>query len=262
MTIRLIKIIISLACIFSLSACISASQQFKLSGTQWILDTMYGQGLLPNTAITLKITEGDISGSSGCNLYGARYSTRSKNGINIKEVAHTDMGCHEPAGIMQQEEAYLSAVQKSTNYKYDGENLFIMDKQGNILLQYRLLPKFKANPEALKGKTWRLIYADRMVSDELGPFMLWFDEGTFRGTTSCRDYKGTYQTEADSIHVYSMEMVPGADCAPDIQTLESVYTSLLSMIEQYSISPNRLELYTVQHVKLVYEIVSDGTPIH
>jgi heat shock protein HslJ len=225
---------------------------------------MHSHELLRDTAITLKITEGGISGTSGCNFYSAKYATQPRNGIEMGEVAHTEMACHEPAGIMEQEKEYLSTFPKTTSYSLYGDNLFILDKQGNILLKYRLLPKFAANPEGLKGKIWRLSYADSMESYDLGAFTIWFDDGTFRGTTSCRNFKGTYQTEEDGIHVYSLEMTATTveDCAQKDRLSESVYTSLLEIIGQYSVSPNRLELYTVKHVKLVYELGADGIPIH
>ena len=218
------------------------------------MQSLDGQELLQNTAITLKITEVGISGSSGCNLYGAKYTARSKDRIIIGEVAHTDMGCQTPAGVMQQEEGYLSALQKTTNYNVDGENLFMLDQLGNNLLQFRLLPKFKANPEGIKGTTWRLSYADGIKPNELGAFIIWFDESTFRGTTSCRAYDGTYQINKDGIHVFIMKMATTApDCTHADQTSENVYTSLLGMIDQYNVSPNRLELYTIQNKKLIYE---------
>jgi len=250
-------IIIALGFILFFSGCISTPQQFMLSGTRWILQSMHGQELLEDTAIILKLTENEISGSSGCNLYYAQYTTQPKNRIEIDEVANTDMGCFEPVGILEQEEEYISTLQKATSYSLDGENLFIADKQGNILLQYQLLPKFEANPEGLIGKTWRLNYADGMEVYELGAFTLRFDGSTFGGTTSCRDYEGTYQTDKDSINVKLLTMTTDVDCVQKDRISEATYTTLLERIDQYNVSQNRLELYTVQNDKLVYELVSD-----
>jgi heat shock protein HslJ len=254
---RVNKIIFALGCILFITGCISTYQQFVLNGTRWILQSMHGQELLEDTAITLKITEDGMSGSSGCNFYGAKYTTQPKNGIEIDEVAHTDMACYEPVGIMAQEEKYISAFQKATSYGLDGENLFIADKQGNILLQYRPLPKFEANPEGLIGKTWRLNYADGMEAYELGAFTLWFDGSKFRGTTSCRDYEGIYQSVEDNIHIYKLGITTDVECVQLERNAEGTYTSLLGSIDQYNVSQNRLELYTVINKKLIYELVPD-----
>ena len=101
-----------------------------------------------------------------------------------------------------------------------------------------------------------------MESSELGAFTLCFNKATFRKSSSFRNYKGTYQTEEDGIHVYLLEMTTTSvkDCAQKDRMSESIYTSMLGMMEQYSVSPNRLELYAVQHVKLV-ELNADGTQI-
>jgi heat shock protein HslJ len=255
---RVKKIIIALGCILFISSCISRSQQFQLSGTRWILQSLHGHELLKDTAITLKITEGGFSGTSGCNFYGAKYATHPRNRIEIGEAAHTDMACLDPAGVMEQENEYLSAFPIATSYSVDGENLFIADKQGSILLKYRLLPKFVANPEGLKGETWRLIYTDGMEPDGFGAFTIWFDEGTFRGMTSCRDYKGTYQTDEDNIHIDILEMTTDVDCSKREQNAEGTYTSLLQFIDQYNVSQNQLELFTVKNQKLIYEPVPDN----
>jgi heat shock protein HslJ len=218
---------------------------------------MHGQELLEDTAITLKITDEEFSGSSGCNLYFAKYISQPNHRIEIDEVANTAMGCYEPAGILEQEEEYLGTIQKATSYRLDGEILFILDKQGNILLQYRLLPEFEANPDGLIGKTWRLIFADGMEGYEPGGFTLRFDGSTFGGTTSCRDYEGAYQTDEDSINVTFLSMTTDVECVQRDLISEGTYTTLLERMIQYNVSQNRLELYTVQNDRLVYESVSD-----
>jgi heat shock protein HslJ len=228
-----------------------------LSGTRWILQSMHGQELLEDTTITLKLTDKEISGWSGCNLYYAQYTTRPNDRIEIGEVANTDMGCSEPVGRSEQEEEYISTIQKATSYRFDGEHLILIDKQGNILLQYRLLPQFAANPEGLIGNTWRLYYADGMGAYELGEFTLWFNGSTFGGTTSCRDYEGKYHTNKDSINVTLLTMTTDVACVQSDQISEATYTTILERVDQYNVSQNRLELYTVQNDKLVYELVYD-----
>jgi heat shock protein HslJ len=253
---RVNKIIIVLGCLLFCSGCISASQQFELSGTRWILQSMHGQELLEDTAITLKITEREISGSAGCNLYFSRYTTQPKNRIEIGEVANTDRGC-ETASKAEQEKEYINTIQKATSYSIDGENLFIADKQGNTLLQFKLLLIFEANPEGLVGKTWRLIYADGMEAYELEAFTLWFEGSTFGGTTSCRDYEGTYQTDEAGIRARLYGMTTVAECDQIEQRAEGTYTSFFTWIDQYNVSKNQLELYTMENDKLIYELVPE-----
>jgi heat shock protein HslJ len=253
---RVNKIIISFGYILFFSGCISTSRQSELSGTRWILQSMRGQALLEDTTITLKITEMEISGSAGCNLYFARYTTRPKNKIEISEVANTDRGC-ETASKAEQEKEYINTIQKATSYSIDGENLLIADEQGNTLLQYRLLLKFKANPEGMIGKTWRLSYADGMEAYDLEAFTLWFEGSNFGGTTSCRDYEGAYQTGEEGIRFTLLEMTTDVECDQIEQRAEGTYTGFITWIDQYNVSENRLELYTMENDRLIYELVPD-----
>jgi heat shock protein HslJ len=272
---RINKIIIAVICVLFLPGCIRSPWQnesypsppivspantdphIELPGTRWVLQSMHGQGLLERPPITLKIAERGISGFSGCNLYSsAEYTIKPKNRIENTEVAHTDMGC--PTGLLEQQEIeYINTLPKATNYRLSGENLFMMDEQGNVLLQYRLLPKFEANPEGLIVKIWRLHDADGMEGYEFEAFTLWFDGSTFGGTTSCRDYKGTYRTDEDIMAVTTFGMTTDIECTQKEQNAENTYTTLLERIDQYNVSENQLELYTVQNDKLIYELVPD-----
>jgi heat shock protein HslJ len=254
---RVDKIIITLGYLLFFSGCISTSQQIKLSGTRWLLQSMHSQELLEGTAITLKITERGISGFSGCNLYSTvQFNTQPKNRIEINEVANTDMSC--PTVLLEeQEKEYINTLPKATNYRRSGKNLFMLDEQGSILLQYRLLPKFEANPEGLIGKTWRLNDADGMEGYELEPFTLRFDGSTFGGTTSCRDYEGTYRTDEDIVAVTILVMKIDGECTQIEQNAEGTYTNLLERLAQYNVSENQLDLYTVQNDKLIFDFVLD-----
>ena len=62
------------------------------------------------TEITATFTEdGRLTGSAGCNNYTTSY-TADKATIEIEPAAATRMFCPEPAGVMDQEAAYLSAL--------------------------------------------------------------------------------------------------------------------------------------------------------
>jgi heat shock protein HslJ len=218
---------------------------------------MHDQELLEDTAITMKIEEDEISGSAGCNFYGATSIRWSRHSIEIREVAHTDMACPEPAGVMEQEEEFIDALKNARTYRLDGDNLSILNKHGDLLLRFRLLPKFEANPEGLKGKTWQLMYADDMEEYNLNAFTLRFGEGNYQGTTSCRDFEGIYQLFEDSIHLFTMQMGPAINCVQKDRVLETTFTSILQNIDQYNVSQNRLELYTIKNNRMVFQPIPD-----
>lgn len=246
-------ILLALLCVMILTACgASNAIDYELSGTRWLLESMQGQALLAGTAITLKFKDGEMSGSSGCNFYGAKYNL-TKDRFALSEIAKTEMGCTEPQGILEQEEQYVSTLTKSTRLRREGETLLMLDEAGKTLLQYRLLPTYETKPEDLVGKTWVLTSAPGLAQGEVNQFTLWFERDRLGGTTACRDYEVSYQTVEDNIQVTVMRMTTDVECSQEELRAEGTYTTLLERVEQYNLVGTQLELYTVQNDRLIYE---------
>ena len=98
-----------------------------LAGTRWEV-VNYNNGsaittLLPETRITLDFgTDGRITGRAGCNSYSAGYRVNGSS-IAIEQPAATSLWCAEPAGIMDQEAAFLAALQSAATFRVDGNML-------------------------------------------------------------------------------------------------------------------------------------------
>lgn len=245
--------LLSLACLLLFSSCELLSTPSQLDETRWLLQSLRGQPLLEDTAITAKFSSGEISGTSGCNFYGAKISFSPFNRIKINEIANTEMGCREPPGLMEQEGLYLTTLATGEAYQLDEDELVILDKSGETLLHFRLLPSFDNNPELLYEKTWQLIEVEGMEVYNLAPFSLQFEQDSFRGTTLCRDYEGHYQSAGDDFHISMLSMLGEVDCSQTELIAEETYTSLLEMVDQFRVTPNRLELYTVKYQRLIFE---------
>jgi hypothetical protein len=91
--------------------------------------------LLPGTAITLDFQGEEISGSAGCNRYSADYQS-SGDSLRVGEIAVTEMACPEPAGILEQETAYLAALQAAASYRLAEDQLAILDESGEQVLLF------------------------------------------------------------------------------------------------------------------------------
>ena len=65
---------------------------------------------------------GEVNGSSGCNTFFGSYSV-SASDIAISQLSSTSLLCAEPEGIMEQEAAYVAALQSATTYRIDGNSL-------------------------------------------------------------------------------------------------------------------------------------------
>jgi heat shock protein HslJ len=100
-----------------------------LEGTTWVArDYNNGRGavtsVLAETVLTARFEEGSLSGSAGCNSYTSPYSTDGP-AIEIGMPASTDMFCESPAGIMEQEAAYLAALPTAEVYRIQGDQLIL-----------------------------------------------------------------------------------------------------------------------------------------
>lgn len=119
----------------------SKSEPLTLVGTQWRLD-FYNDGegafvsVLNGTQIDALFDElGNVSGSGGCNQYTAQYQLDG-NRLEISSAASTMMFCAEPEGAMDQELAYLSALESATAYQIDGNMLTMENAEGVRVLSF------------------------------------------------------------------------------------------------------------------------------
>lgn len=90
---------------------------------------------LPGTEVTAAFEDGRMTGSAGCNGYGAGY-TAERGTIEIEPPAATEIACPRPAGVMEQEQAYLSALPLAAAYAVEGDTLTLLTAAGTIVATY------------------------------------------------------------------------------------------------------------------------------
>jgi heat shock protein HslJ len=102
-----------------------------LEGTAWYV-TSYNNGreavvgVLAGTEITLIFEKADLSGSAGCNNYFGGY-TVTGNTIAIDPPGSTRRFCEAPEGVMEQEAAYLAALESAATFRVEGDELWLRD---------------------------------------------------------------------------------------------------------------------------------------
>jgi len=116
-----------------LAAC--ATQSAALLDTEWSLISLNGGALIEDTEITLNFREASLDGSAGCNTYGGSY-TASEDSLRLNGVYATEMGCMEPKGILEQETAYLDALNAAARYRVDDDRLEVYDEAGAQILAF------------------------------------------------------------------------------------------------------------------------------
>jgi heat shock protein HslJ len=112
-----------------------------LVGTPWVLNSLASGkdtvvSVIAGTGIDALFTEnGSVSGSCGCNRYFASY-TSAGSSLALGPVGSTKKFCGEPAGIMVQEQSFLALLSRAGGYKIEGDQLVLMDTEGNGLLWF------------------------------------------------------------------------------------------------------------------------------
>jgi heat shock protein HslJ len=113
----------------------SPAEGASLPGTEWTLASLAGDALIEGTQISLSFGEGAFEGSAGCNTYRGNY-TATEDGLRLSDLYWTEMGCPEPEGILDQEMAYLSALNTVASHRVDAGRLELYDEAGAQLLVF------------------------------------------------------------------------------------------------------------------------------
>ena len=127
-----ILIVLSLALTFSLAACSLFEREPDLEGTSWSLVEVNGEPIVDGTNPSL-VFEADRAGGNGsCNSFGGGYNVENGK-LTFGPIASTLMYCE---GFMDQESAYLAALQEAAGYQIKGGNLQILNADGQVTLTF------------------------------------------------------------------------------------------------------------------------------
>jgi len=113
----------------------TALEPSPLVDTTWGLTTYNnGKGAMSSPLAGSDITavfsaDGNVSGSAGCNTYNATYKVDGVK-LSVGPATSTKMACAEPKGIMEQETAYLAALQTAIRYEIEADELVLWNGEG------------------------------------------------------------------------------------------------------------------------------------
>ena len=226
-----------------------------LDGTEWNLASLQRAGLLAGTNITLEFAEGNASGFAGCNAYGGPYTTEGER-LEIQQLAITAQGCIEPEGIMDQESAYIEALQDGAFYRMADGRLQIENAARETVLVFDRKQEFAMEPGDLVRTVWQLVSTNGNPPVEGSTITLAFhDESHASGHAGCRDYTATYEASGDDIRFLAISMTGDDACLAqeDLYRQEGDYTDALTWATNYRLSEGQLELLTARGEDLVFE---------
>lgn len=105
--------------LLGLSACASTGTPPRLGQGEWRAVDVNGHPVDPARAPTLRLAEGQASGSGGCNTFSGPYRTLSQERIRFGPLAVTRMACEPP--LMEQEGRFLSILSAASGYSLYGD---------------------------------------------------------------------------------------------------------------------------------------------
>jgi heat shock protein HslJ len=77
--------------------------------------------------------DGQLTGFGGCNTFAGPYESTART-LSIGPLTSTQMACDQP--VMDQETAYLAALQRTTNYGFDNLRLVLADAIGSTQAEF------------------------------------------------------------------------------------------------------------------------------
>jgi heat shock protein HslJ len=207
-----------------------------LVDTVWVLENMGNPNNPTSVEEGMIITaifsqEGNLSGTSGCNNYVASY-TLQDNQIEIQQAVSTLRACTQG---MEQEAAYLKALESAETYQIEGARLKITYDEGDGVLVYtsRSLP--------LEHTLWTLVTmnGERNTTDQVATTIL-FDpgpepgQGSVGGMAMCNAYRGGYTAEEDKLTVSELSSTK-INCPETVMQAEETYLELLGTAQTYQV---------------------------
>ena len=263
----------NLTLVYALDELTSGTLVFKkgavsLTGTQWVL-LSYGSPASPtvadqSTPVTALFTkgetegEGSVSGSASCNGYNASYTIEGEQ-ITFGPAASTAMFCERG---MEQETAFLQALEKAESFSIAGQTLSIKYDGGQGVLT------FSSASLPFAQTLWRLASMDGAALPAEVEITALFTpgeeagSGQVSGVAACNNYFGGY-TQDTSVEPATLTISQTGStmmmCDEALMAVESQYLTSLQQAQSYQILGATLTITTQPGGTLLY--VAERTPL-
>lgn len=228
-----------------LSMTAGADTAIELEDSQWQLvqyvntagDTI---DRLQGSIVEMRLSDGKLSGTAGCNRYFAGYSIDGKNLTFAQPIGASMKLC--PPLLMEQEQAYLGLLNKVDTYQIDNTTLVLLNTERAVL-------KFEPQQPAKLEKTqWVATGINNgksgvVSSASTGHSTAQFVDGKLSGNAGCNQYSGGYVLEGNKITVGPI-MTTRMYCAEpaDIMQQEQEYLQAISGTRVFTLDTRKLEL--------------------
>ena len=126
---------VGIAAMFCIPACTGIPKSTGPLAGAWVVEDIAGRGIIDYSRVELLLElDGQLSGSTGCNLLIGRYRVEG-SAMTINVVTTTRKVC--PEALMYQERVFLGAIESIDSYRFDPTGALVLqdDNQPWILAQ-------------------------------------------------------------------------------------------------------------------------------
>lgn len=238
---RLITVVLVMAVLISACGVKGNSTQLSLNDSHWVLEQINGKPVLEGTLPTLSFRgDKEVGGNASCNGFFGEYSV--KNGkLTFSPLASTEMYCAEPAGLMDQEAAYLAALESGATYRIEQGKLFIVNAAGETVLV------FSAQDMSLNGAAWNLTAfndGQNLVSLVNGTeITAEFKDGKVAGSSGCNSYNGAIKQNGLDLSFGELASTLAVCQEKGVMEQESAYLQALAKVTRYIVEGKQLTLF-------------------
>jgi heat shock protein HslJ len=119
-----------------------------LVGSRWRLWEIEGGAVPADAGAWVEIGPEGIGGTSGCNRFGMRYSSKPANGkadgVKVGDLLQTQILCVEPT--LTRENRMFGALREVARLRRTGTRLEVLDRQGRAALSFVACPDCGKTP--------------------------------------------------------------------------------------------------------------------
>lgn len=105
----------------------------QLTGVRWQPAYIGAEAVPDDAGLHLEFSlDGSIKGNAGCNSFFGSLE-KSESGVKVGPLGSTRMACAEP--IMDRENKFLDALQNTTIFEVNGDQLACLDADRKLLIE-------------------------------------------------------------------------------------------------------------------------------
>jgi heat shock protein HslJ len=222
----------------------TSDARLPLDATSWSVTELNGEPVIDATDIHFTLRAGEISGSGGCNQFGGRYAADESGAFSASELFWTEMGCIEPEGAMEQEQAFFETLAAVTTYQHDADagTLTLLDAEGQPRI-VAVTRDEQAGASIFGSPGWVLARLGNQELDDDTLITIRFDASQFSGTAVCSGYSGVFESDPEGV-ISRTTMTPDEITCHTAgeSALANEYLTAFAAAKQYRISGGMLDM--------------------